>query len=149
MRGCRIGVLLAVLVVVLAGSGPVAAQSSGVLAAAERAVAEVLGEQEEEQGGSVIRTPRSITMARVGVALLAAGGVMVLIPESTTYRDEYLDGSSFEFTYTDKGYMTYGGLAAMAAGGVLIWRGLGMVEVPFRVDLTTGSGFRAYRSFDW
>ena len=142
-------ILLAALVAVLAGSRPVAAQSSGVLASAERAVTEALVEQ-EDQAGSVIRTPRSTGMAKLGVALLAAGGVMVLIPDKETweYRDDIF-GIVESGEYQEKGYLAYTGLGAMAAGGVLIWRGLGMVEVPFRVDVTTGRGFRASRSFSW
>ena len=132
-------ILLAALVAVLAGSRPVAAQSSGVLASAERAVTEALGEQ-EEQAGSVIRTPRSTGMAKLGLAVLAAGGAMIVIPESTSYED---------YDYIEKGPLAYAGLGAMVAGGVLIWRGLGMVEVPFRVDVTTDRGFRASRSFSW
>ena len=147
----KIVALSAVFVAVLAGSRPVVAQSSGVLASAERAVTEALAEQ-EEQAGSVIRTPRSTGMAKIGVVVLAAGGAMVLIPQTTTdnYSEVY-NGFLYEdtYTYTEKGYLAYVGLAAMAAGGVLIWRGLGMVEVPFRVDLTTGRGFRAYRSLSW
>ena len=115
--------LSAVFVAVLAGSRPVVAQSSGVLASAERAVTEALAEQ-EAQAGSVIRRPRSPGMAKVGAVVLAAGSVVVFSQEIV-------------------------GLAALATGGVLIWRGLGMVEVPLRVDLTTGRGFRAYRSFSW
>ena len=135
--------LLVTLVAILGGSRPVAAQSSGVLASAERAVAEALGEQ-EARAGSVIRTPRSTRMARIGVAVLAAGGAMVLIPQSEIWE---FAGQRLE--YTEKGYLTYAGLGAMAAGGVLIWRGLGMVEVPFRVDVTAGSGVRASRQFSW
>ena len=136
---------------ILAGSGPVAAQSSALLAGAERAVTEALAEQ-EEQGGTVIRRPRSTGMAKFGVALLAAGGVMVLVPQTETETSSFAYGDfrdEYTYTYTSKGYLTYGGFASMAVGGVLIWRGLGMVEVPFRVDLTPGSGFRASRSFGW
>lgn len=147
----RMVVALAASLAVLAGSRPAAGQSSGLLASAERAVAEALVEQ-EEQAASVIRTPRSTRMAKLGVAVLAAGGALVLIPENSSDSYSYsYGGQTFTetYSYTDKGYLTYAGLGAMAAGGVLIWRGLGMVEVPFRVDLTTGSGFRAYRSFAW
>ena len=139
----KIVALSAVFVAVLAGSRPVVAQSSGVLASAERAVTEASAEQ-EEQAGSVIRTPRSPGMAKIGAVVLAAGGAMALVPQTRT--DVYNFGT---FEYVDKGWLTYGGLGAMAAGGVLIWRGMGMVEVPFRVDLTTGRGFRAYRSLSW
>ena len=139
MPKCRIVTLLAILVAFLAESRPVVAQSSGVLASAERAVTEALVEQ-EEQAASVIRTPRSTGMAKFGLVLLAAGGAMILAPQT-----EFLGGDR----YSKKGSLTYAGLGAMAAGGVLIWRGLGMVEVPFRVDMTPGSGFRASRSFSW
>ena len=147
----KIVALSAVFVAVLAGSRPVVAQSSGVLASAERAVTEALAEQ-EEQAGSVIRTPRSTGMAKIGLIAMAAGGVMVLVPQTgggsyswTTGNVNYVE----EYTYSEKGYLAFVGLATMAAGGVLVWRGLAMVEVPFRVDLTTGRGFRAYRSLSW
>ena len=45
----------------------------------------------------------------------------------------------------------YAGLAMAGAGGALLWFGLRRVEVPFRVDMTTGRGLRvqASRSFGW
>ena len=45
--------------------------------------------------------------------------------------------------------MNYVGWAAVGVGGVLLWLGLTPVEVPFRVDMTPGRGFRASRSFGW
>ena len=45
--------------------------------------------------------------------------------------------------------MNYVGWAAVGVGGVLLWLGLTPVEVPFRVDMTPGRGFRASRSFSW
>lgn len=41
------------------------------------------------------------------------------------------------------------GLAAIGAGGALLWFGLRQVEVPFRVDLGIGGGLAVSRSFGW
>ena len=41
------------------------------------------------------------------------------------------------------------GLAAIAAGGALLWFGLRQVDVPFRVDLGMNGGLSVSRSFGW
>ena len=41
------------------------------------------------------------------------------------------------------------GVAAIGAGGVLLWFGLRQVEVPFRVDLGMGGRLSVSRSFGW
>ena len=57
------------------------------------------------------------------------------------------DGRMVESGWTKR----YAGLAMAGAGGALLWFGLRRVEVPFRVDMTTGRGLRvqASRSFGW
>ena len=45
--------------------------------------------------------------------------------------------------------LNYVGWAAAATGATMLWLGLSPVDVPFRVDIEPGGGFRAARSFGW
>ena len=148
IRRRRVALLTMLLALLSARSGPVAAQTSGVLASAERAVLESLSAQ-ADQDGSVIRRMRSKALGVVGAAAVVGGGVLMLTQKQ--YTDCFYDpwtGSQDCYEYRDKAPL-YIGVAAMAAGGVLMWRGFGTVETPIRVDLTNRGGFRAYRSWRW
>lgn len=100
-------------------------------------------------------------------AVLSSGRCDVRVLETTTWNDGFVarsveyqsDGSllgrfSHDFagrTAKEGWPLRYAGLAMAGAGGALLWFGLRRVEVPFRVDMTTGRGLRvqASRSFGW
>ena len=51
--------------------------------------------------------------------------------------------------FEERKFLRYTGIALAGAGGVLLWYGLARVDVPIRLDVMPGGGFRASRSFGW
>ena len=76
MEEFKRGVAVFVAAVVLTTGSPAMAQSSGLLASAERAVLTM----EVEQDQSVVRRRRSVGLAWTGGALVVAGVVLALRP---------------------------------------------------------------------
>ena len=74
--------------------------------------------------------------------MVGYGSDQSLLPEAARWR---LPDHTVETNRT----LNYVGWAAVGAGGALLWYGLSQVEVPFRVDLVPGGGFRATRTWGW
>ena len=111
--------------VVLMTGTPAMAQSSDLLASAERVtLAMAMG---AEQNETIIRRPRSTALVWTGAALIGRGITLV-----TTG------------TWGDRKTLW----ATTAVGAGLIAFGLRSVEVPVRLDVAPG-GFRVTRSLDW
>lgn len=99
----RVFVIMAVLVAVLAGSRPVAAQSLGVLASAERAVTAAVAGQGEVEGaqdeGVTIRRMRSRGMAGLGAGLMGLGVALFVRPPKCGYVGNGDPGDDVGATY--------------------------------------------------
>lgn len=134
-----------VAAIVLVTGSPAMAQTSDLLASAERAVLTMEVEQ-VEQDQAVIRRRRSNMLALAGGALVAVGAGLSMVSE----RDNWVQsegGFSYD-TYESRPYLGHG-LAIAAAGGGLLWWGLRTVEVPVRFDVAPTRGFRVSRSLGW
>lgn len=96
-----------VAVVVLVTGSPAMAQSSDLLASAERAALTMQAEQELEQDQSVIRRRRSGGLGAAGVVMAGVGVFLALQPPvcglsgSSTGKREYFDAvGTFEYEHT-------------------------------------------------
>ena len=120
-----------VAAVVLVTSSPAVAQTSDLLASAER-VALTMAAEQDQADQTVIRRRRSNMLALAGGVLVAVGAGLM------ASEDWWGDRPQLEL-----------GLATAAAGGGLLWWGLRTVEVPVRFDLEPTRGFRVSRSLGW
>ena len=137
-----------VAAVVLVTGSPAMAQSSDLLASAERAALMM----EVEQDQAVVQRRRSSGLAWIGGGL-AVGGVVLALQkgETDTFTTIQPGGSSVSWT-PDRGSTSsrrYWGIAAVAGGGALMWFGLRAVDVPVRLDMAPAGGFRVSRSLSW
>ena len=135
-----------VAAVVLVTGSPAMAQTSDLLASAERAVLTMEMEQ-VEQAQAVIRRRRSNMLALAGGALVAVGAGLSMVSERDHYTSSGEGGFSYD-AYESRPYLGHG-LAIAAAGGGLLWWGLRTVEVPVRFDVAPTRGFRVSRSLGW
>ena len=168
-----------VAAVVLVTVSPAMAQSSDLLASAERLT--LTTEVEQEQ--SVVRRRRSGGLAWTGGVLAVGGIVLALRPPvcelittdpalaghfsvDALFRDgrcdlryqghsvQYLSSAVSYVPFEGYGVITkktrnYVGWATAAAGGALMWFGLRSVDVPVRFDVAPTGGFRVSRSLGW
>ena len=169
------GISVFVAAVVLVTVSPVMAQSSDLLASAERLALAM----EVEQDQSVVRRRRSGGLAWTGGVLAVGGIVLALRPPvcelittvpalvtfsvDAVFRDGRCDlrwegnyRSTGDAAVPFEGYgvitkktWNYVGWATAATGGALMWFGLRSVDVPVRFDVAQSGGFRVSRSFGW